>query len=145
MCMWGSICFLQHKTASLIICRLIFATGTVLKQPCFAQLIESDFPCSLDLYLWHLKTCLPFFMAWHKPSKLCVLSFSFFFFFFLALQFYFFNVYSAPRCLFTRFSPVFVHLNFASKSTWPPSSKKKKKITQKYDQQPCLSVDSIQV
>lgn len=112
----------------------------------FAQLIISDFRYGLDLYLWHLRTCLPFSMAWHSPLKLQVLSFSFCVCVcFLALQSYFIYGYPAPRCLFTRLTPSFPLLNFAYKSTWPSSSKKKKKKrNQKCNQQPCLSVDSIQ-
>lgn len=171
MCMWGSICFLQHKTASLITCSLISATGTVLKQLCFAQLIESDFPYSVDLYLWCLKTCLPFSVAWHKPSKLHVLSFCFGLVWLVCLLvcfdfgfclcfvwfwfcFCFFLLYSFTLFMVILLQAVFSLDLLLALFIWilPLSllglllpRKKWEKITQKYNQQPCLSVDSKQI
>lgn len=140
MCMWGTVCFSWYKTTSWIIHRLVSATGTALKQPCFAQLMLPDFWYAPPLHFWHLRTCLPFSVAWHSHLKLHVPPL------FLVFLLYSLTLFIAVQLqdvfsIGSLFSP----LNFACESTWPPSSRKKKKVARKHHQQHCFSVNSIQI
>lgn len=143
MCVWGSTCFSPYKTTTLIICRLVSATGTVLKQPCFAQLIVSDFYYGLDLYLWHFRTYFPSSLAWHSPLKLQVLFSLIFFFNFLALPSL--SMVILLQDVFSLGLLLSAVLWILPRSLLGHILPRIKKIIEQYNQQPCLLVDSIQI